>query len=198
MSPENAINERDALKGQVRFLRVIIIGLIAMNVGQLGIEGYMLASEKTLVVPPEVRRPYEIGADYASKDYLLDMAGYVLDKVLTVTPETVDYNNKIILKMAHPDGYPTLKTALDAASIRIKQERVTTVWIPRNEKVNERAKTVEISGQMKTFIADKLTSQRDKSYLVEFTITTSGRLYVSKIEEIIKRDSAAAKPAVQP
>lgn len=198
MSPENAINERDALKGQVKFLRVVIVGLIGLNLGLLGVEGYTLMRETTTIVPPEVRRPYEVGADYASKDYLLDMAGYVLDKVLTVTPETVDYNNRVILKMAHPDGYPTLKTALDAAALRVKQERVTTVWVPRNEKVNERAKTVEVSGQMKTFISDKLTSQRDKTYLVEFTVTVSGRLYVSKIEEVIKRDSAAAKPASQP
>ena len=47
----------------------------------------------------------------------------------------------------------------------------------------------------KTFIADKLTSEREKDYLVEFTITTSGRLYVSKIEEIVKRDPSANKPA---
>lgn len=197
MSPENAINERDALKGQVKFLRVVIVSLIGLNLGLLGVEGITLMRETTTIVPPEVRRPYEVGADYASKDYLLDMAGYVLDKVLTVTPETVDYNNRVILKMAHPDGYPTLKTALDAAALRVKQERVTTVWIPRNEEVNERAKTVKVSGQMKTFIADKLTSQRDKTYLVEFTVTLSGRLYVSKIEEVIKRDSAAAKPASQ-
>lgn len=198
MTPANAINERDALKSQVKFLRVVIVGLIGLNLVLLGVEAYTLMRETVTIVPPEVRRPYEIGADYANKDYLSDMAGYVLDKVLTVTPETVNYNNKIILKMAHPDGYPALKIALDAAALRIKQQHITTIWVPRNEKVDERAKTVEVSGQMKTFIADKLTSQHDKTYLVEFNITVSGRLYVSKIEEIIKRDPAAAKLAAPP
>ena len=115
--------------------------------------------------------------------------------VLTVTPETVDYNNKVILKMADPDGYAGLKTALDAAGMRLKQERVTTIWVPRKEEVSEQDKRVKVSGKLKTFIADKLTSEREKDYLVEFTITTSGRLYVSKIEEIVKRDPSANKPA---
>lgn len=196
MSPDNAINERDSLKGQVRFLRTVVIGLIGLNAALLGLEAYTVMTAKEIVVPPEVRRPYEIGSNYANTDYLLDMAAYVLDKVLTVTPETVEYNNKVILKMAHPDGYAALKTMLDAAALRVKQERVSTVWIPRNEKVNERAMTVEVSGQRKTYIADKLTSQLDKVYLVQFSVTSSGRLYVSKVEEVVKRDSAA-KPAAQ-
>ena len=196
MSPDNAINERDSLKGQVRFLRTVVIGLIGLNAALLGLEAYTVMTAKEIVVPPEVRRPYEIGSNYANTDYLLDMAAYVLDKVLTVTPETVEYNNKVILKMAHPDGYAALKTMLDAAALRVKQERVSTVWIPRNEKVNDRAMTVEVSGQRKTYIADKLTSQLDKVYLVQFSVTSSGRLYVSKVEEVVKRDSAA-KPAAQ-
>jgi conjugal transfer pilus assembly protein TraE len=88
-----------------------------------------------------------------------------------------------------------LKTALDAAAMRLKQERVTTIWVPRKEEVSEQDKRVKVSGKLKTFIADKLTSEREKDYLVEFTITTSGRLYVSKIEEIVKRDPSANKPA---
>ena len=124
---------------------------------------------------------------------LLDMAGYVLGTVLTVTPESVDYNNRVILKMTDPDGYAGLKTALDAAALRLKQERVTTIWVPRKEEVSERDKRVKVSGKLKTYIADKLTSERDKDYLVEFSVTTSGRLYVSKIEEFLGR--APAQPA---
>ena len=195
MSPENNLNERVALKSQVTFLRVVIVSCCALNLILLTLFGMSLLRATTTIVPPEVRRPYVVGADYASNDYLLDMADYVLDKVLTVTPETVDYNNRVILKMTHPDGYASLKAALDAAAIRIKKERVTTIWMPRNEKVNPNNKTVEVSGEFKTFIADNLTSKREKSYLVQFIVTLSGRLYVSQIEEIIKSDVHTAQPA---
>lgn len=188
MSPEKANNERESLKAQLRFHRAMNVGLLATLFMGVLLLGYVVFRDTTRIVPPEIKRPYEIGANYANKDYLLDMAGYVLAMVLTVTPETVEYNNQVILKMVDPDGYATLKTALDAAALRLKQERVTTIWVPRKEEVSEQDKRVKVSGKLKTYIADKLTSERDKDYIVEFTVTTSGRLYVSKIEEVVKRD----------
>lgn len=194
MAPDKATNERNALQAQVRFHRAMNAGLLGTLFFGVLLLSFVVIRDTTKIVPPEVKRPYEIGANYANKDYLLDMSGYVLGTVLTVTPETVDYNNKVILKMADPDGYGALKTALDAAAMRLKQERVTTIWVPRKEEVSEQDKRVKVSGKLKTYIADKLTSERDKDYIVEFTITTSGRLYVSKIEEVVKRDPSA-KPA---
>lgn len=190
MKPENALNERDALRSQIKFHRLVSLVLACSLSISLLILGYVVFRETTVIVPPEVRRPYEIGASQANKEYLADMAGYVLGMVLTVTPETVDYNNKVILKMAHPDGYGQLKTALDAAALRIRHERVATVWVPRKEDVFERDMQVKVNGMLKTYIADKLTSEREKNYLIQFVVTSSGRLYVSKIEEIVKSGRA--------
>lgn len=195
MTPEKANNERAALKGQLRFHRAMNAGLLTILLIGVLLLGWVILRDTTRIVPPEVRRPYEIGAHTANPDYLLDMADYVLGMVLTVTPETVEHNNQVILKMTDPTGYATLKTALDAAALRLKKERVTTLWVPRKEAVSTRAKRVQVSGKLKTFIADKLTSEHNKDYLVEFTVTTSGRLYVARIEEVIPRD--AAKPAGQ-
>lgn len=192
MAPEQALNERDRLHSQLRFHRATNAGLLAVLLLLVLLLGFVVVRDTTKIVPAEIRRPYEIGAGHANRDYLLDMAGYVLGTVLTVTPETVDHNNRVILKMTEPDGYASLKTALDAAALRLKQERVTTIWVPRKEEVSERDKRVKVSGRLKTYIADKLTSERDKDYLVEFSITTSGRLYVSKIEEFLGRDPARA------
>ena len=125
MAPDKAINERDKLQSQVRFHRAMNAGLLGTLFFGVLLLGFVVVRDTTKIVPPEVKRPYEIGSNYANKDYLLDMAGYVLGTVLTVTPETVDYNNKVILKMADPDGYAGLKTALDAAAMRLKQERVS-------------------------------------------------------------------------
>jgi conjugal transfer pilus assembly protein TraE len=99
------------LQSQVRFHRAMNAGLLG-TVFRVLLLGFVVVRDTTKIVPPEVKRPYENGSNYANKDYLLDMAGYVLGTVLTVTPETVDYNNKVILKMADPDGYAGLKTAL--------------------------------------------------------------------------------------
>lgn len=189
MHPQKAQNELHFIQQQLRFHRGMnIVFLLIVLLGVL-LLGLVTFREKTHIVPAEIRRPYEIGANYANKDYLLDMASYVLGTILTVTPESVEHNNKVILKMVAPHGYPALKTLLDAAALRLKQERVTTIWVPYNEEVYERDQRVKVSGKLKTFIADKLTSERDKIYFIDFTVTHSGRLYVAKIEESVKYDA---------
>ncbi len=190
MSPEIAQNERDTLKAHVRLHRRFNAGLLALLFVQLLLLGFVVMREKTRIVPPEIKRPYEIGAHHTNKDYLLDMTNYVLDKVLTVTPENVDYNNRVILKMTHPDGHAHLQTVLDAAAQQLKKDHITTIWVPHNEAIQLSSMQVRVSGKLKTFIADKLTSERDKEYLVQFHLTVSGRLYVLTIKEIIKQHDA--------
>jgi conjugal transfer pilus assembly protein TraE len=189
MSPDIANNERDLLKLQARFLRVVIVSQVGVILALIVTLAINIAHRTTVIVPPEVRRPYEIGADYVNKDYLFDMAGYVLSTAFTVTPENVDYNEEVILKMTEPEGYPELKRELDAAAMRIKQDRITTIWVPQTEQIDMPSLTVQVNGLQKAYIADKLTSQIQKSYVVQFNITTSGRLYVLKIQEVSKDSS---------
>ena len=49
MSPDNAINERDSLKGQVRFLRSVVIGLIGL------LTSVLFEELESLVVPWKVK-----------------------------------------------------------------------------------------------------------------------------------------------
>lgn len=90
VAPDKANNEREALKAQIRFHRMMNVGLLGTLFFSVLLLGFVLLRDNIKIVPPEVRRPYEIGAHYANRDYLLDMAGYVLSMVLSVTPETVD------------------------------------------------------------------------------------------------------------
>ena len=190
MTPNNAKNEREALAEQLFFHRFVNICLLGLSLILAGGMVWMTMNRTVVVVPPEVRRPYEIGANFGDKDYLADMAIYVLNTVLTVSPDQVDNNNRVILKMTDPDGYGQLKSDLEAAAIRLKRDRVTTVWSWNKYEVSERNKRVTVSGRLKTYIADVLTSERDKQYTVEFIINSSGRLYVSTIKELVKPDPA--------
>jgi conjugal transfer pilus assembly protein TraE len=154
-----------------------------------------VVNQTVAIVPPEVRRPYEIGSNYASKDYLGDMANYVLQQILTVSADSVDFQSKVILKMTDPDAYGKLKAELEAAALRIRRDRISTVWTARKETISEQSKSVRVSGSLKTYIADVLTSTRDKEYVVDFYITSSGRLYVANVQEVVKPDPAASRPS---
>ncbi|MFN7570478.1 MAG: type IV conjugative transfer system protein TraE [Betaproteobacteria bacterium] len=196
MTPEHARNEREVLKSQISFQRYVIVGALGLSVVLAGGWLWTAMNSVVAIVPPEVKRPYEIGSNFGNRDYLSDMANFVLQTVLTVSPDSVDYNNKVILKMTDPDGYGKLKADLEGAALRMKRDRVSTVWTPRKEEVQERDKRVKVSGRLKTYVADTLTSDREKEYLIEFNVTAAGRLYVVSLQEVVKPDPA--RPAGQP
>ncbi|KWN65939.1 type IV conjugative transfer system protein TraE [Burkholderia stagnalis] len=192
MRPDIAKNERDKLSETIRFHRKVISGQAVANVLLTLLVGWTVLHDTTRIVPPEVKRPYQIGAGQADKDYLSDMSGYVLGLILTSTPETVDYNNSILLKMAEPEQYPVFKTQLDAAAIRIKREKITTIWSPQSAQIFVDAKRVIWKGTLKTYIADQPISTLPHTYVVELPISFSGRTYVRKAEEVLDSTRAAA------
>ncbi|KWB52688.1 conjugal transfer protein TraE [Burkholderia ubonensis] len=192
MRPDIAKNERDKLTDTIRFHRKVTSGQTIANVLLTLLVGWTVLHDTTRIVPPEVKRPYQIGAGQTDKDYLSDMSGYVLSLILTSTPETVDYNNSILLKLAEPEQYPVLKTQLDAAAIRIKREKITTIWSPQSAQISVDAKRVIWKGTLKTYIADQLVSTLPHTYVVELPISFSGRTYVRKAEEVLDSTRAAA------
>lgn len=198
MNPNHAKNEREILSAQVKFLKFSNWGLMGLSL--LLVAGWIttVVNQTTIIVPPEVHGRYELGSNFANKDYLSDVANYVLSTVLTVTPDSVDYNTKVILKMTHPDSYPKLSMELGAASLRVKKDRITTVWTPKQEAVYEREKRVHFAGTLKTFIGDTMTSVRDKEYTVAFAIQPSGKLYIQELKEVVKETPGRPAPASSP
>lgn len=190
MRPDIAQNERATLQQQLRFARICLVAALA-SVFLLGLlDAWQELHQTTAVVPPEVRRPYVIGAGTANDDYLTDMSGYVLDKMLNTSPETVDYNNAVILKMTAPEQYPALKTTLDVAAMRIKRERITTLWAPRSLSIERGSNRGTWTGILKTYVSDVLVSSEQHSYVVELSFDISGRTYVSKAAEVLRADGA--------
>ena len=188
MHPDQAQNARDTLRSQLAFHRKLSLGLTCAAL-ILGCDiAWMAVNSTVAIVPPELKRPYQIGANFGDAAYLADMSDYVLDMICNVSPETVDHNNKVILKLTDPDGYAELNTALDAAALRIKRDHISTVWNPRKEEVYQRDKRVKVSGKLKTYVANQPASEPDKQYIVEFKIGNSGRLYVYKVKEVEKSD----------
>jgi len=66
MAPDKAINERDKLQSQVRFHRAMNAGLLGTLFFGVLLLGFVVVRDTTKIVPPEVKRPYEIGSNYAN------------------------------------------------------------------------------------------------------------------------------------
>ena len=187
MNPDLAKNERDALRGLVKFLKLCLVIALGAIVLLLIIVMFMVLRDPTRLVPPEIRHAYVIGSGTANGDYLSDMSDYVLSLQATTTPEMVDHNNGVILKMTDPASYPAIKTMLDAAAIRIKRERITTIFVMRTKSIDRPNNRVTTTGTFKTYIGDKLVGEEDRSLLVVFNITLTGQTYVQQLAQVDSR-----------
>ncbi|MGU8077057.1 TraE/TraK family type IV conjugative transfer system protein [Burkholderia pyrrocinia] len=187
MHPGNAANERAKLLSEVKFLRVCLVLALASIVLLLILVMFLVIRDPTRLVPPEIRHAYVIGSGTANGDYLSDMSDYVLSLQATTTPEVVDHNNGVILKMTDPASYPAIKTMLDAAAIRIKRERITTIFVMRTKSIDRPNNRVTTTGTFKTYIGDKLVGEEDRSLLVVFNITLTGQTYVQQLAQVDSR-----------
>ncbi|HGO6126524.1 TraE/TraK family type IV conjugative transfer system protein [Burkholderia cepacia] len=187
MDPGLAANQRDELRAQVKFLKLCLVFSLGAIVLFLILVMFLVLRDPTRLVPPEIRHAYVIGSGTANGDYLSDMSDYVLSLQATTTPETVDHNNAVILKMTDPDSYPAIKAMLDAAAIRIKRERITTIFVARTKSIDRGNNRVTTTGTFKTFIGDKLVGEEDRSLLVAFNISLTGQTYVQQLAQVDSR-----------
>ncbi|MCM2547543.1 type IV conjugative transfer system protein TraE [Burkholderia glumae] len=187
MTPENAKKTRDALQAENRFLKKALLGNGAGSVIVALICGWLMLTQRIVIMPPAVRGTYIIGAQYANAAYLADQALYVLSLAKSVTPQTVDNNIRILLSMASDDERADLKTLWDANALQLKHDGVTTVFQPTGSgEVDMTHLAVKVSGTEETYISGKRTNSQQKTYLVYFHISIFGRLTLVDIREALR------------
>jgi conjugal transfer pilus assembly protein TraE len=194
MSPDASNQERQKLRRGISFHRALNIVQALCNLVMVCLLFWVVFNQRTILTPPEIRKEYEVGPSTANKEYLQDMAHYVLSSVLDVTPDNIDHRVRTVLKMTDPDGYPELKAALDSAATRIKKEQIATQWSPEKIAFSEKDMWVKVRGRIKTYIGDKSIDNSQKEYVVQFKITNSGRLYVKSLQEIVDTRTAGKQP----
>ncbi len=58
-------------------------------------------TEKTVIVPPTIERPFWVKGAETSAEYLEEMSRYLSTLVLNVTPKSIDANIDIFLRYVH-------------------------------------------------------------------------------------------------
>ncbi|MCM2552598.1 type IV conjugative transfer system protein TraE, partial [Burkholderia glumae] len=84
---------------------------------------WLMVTQRVVIMPPAVRGTYVIGARYANDEYLADQAAYVLSLAKSVTPNTVDSNERTRGEVKSRDDRGTLM--VECASLLARTHRHT-------------------------------------------------------------------------
>jgi len=187
----------DRSRRTISFQAALLLASVAANIVTALIAYRLVGYERVIVVPPAVHKSFWVENDRVSAEYLEQMGYFLMQLALNVTPQSVDYQSRLLLQYVAPASYGEVKTAMTVVAERLKRDGASTVFSARNVTTDERALKVSIQGSLTTFIGDRRVSDVTKSYLVELQYAL-GKLTIKSFKEATVNDSLDNKGGVAP
>ncbi|WP_303785326.1 type IV conjugative transfer system protein TraE [Azovibrio restrictus] len=176
------LSEKDNANHELRFMRWLVVWMGAIVLVQILVTARLIGSEKTVLVPPEIKRSFWVSGNAVSKEYLEEMAYWYAGLALNITPIASEYQNNLFLTHAVPSEYGRLQAEMGARAEFLKKNNTATLFSVRNVTTDERNQRVALSGSLYTYVGDKKGGERSATYMVGFKYL-NGRLYVSDFRE---------------
>ena len=182
----------DSSRRTISYQKLLLLGSFALNIVIALIALRLVGLERVILVPPTIHKTFWVEREHVSAEYLEQMGYFLIQLVLNVTPQSVDYQSKILLQYAAPAGYGELKTSMAVAGERLKRDGAATVFSARTLNVDQRALKVAVEGQLTTFVSDRRVSEVFKSYLIELQYT-QGKIVIKSFKETNANDPLDTK-----
>lgn len=138
-------------------------------------------SEKTIVVPPDLEKPFSVKGDELSSEYIEQMTRYFSQLLLTYQPQNANAQFGSVLRFTSPSIYGELKARFDLDEERINRNSISSVFYLKS--INIKKNVALIEGEQLAIVGSRLVSNKQKKYRLEYTYN-SGRFYLSAFNEM--------------
>jgi|GEM_PF-1033867 len=146
----------------------------------------LINTEEHWVLIPhyDVDHRLEMTASKYSDDYFADWANGVVNTILCVNPDSIDWKIQQILKIT-VQNVGTLKEKLQAESKKIKADEISTVFYPKKFLVNQSAQTIDVAGQhIAYFGRDSNPVTTEKKFRLAWAVRTHGVILLKDFVEV--------------
>lgn len=143
-------------------------------------------SEKTIVQPFNIERPFWVKGDEVSTSYLEQVTGLFSQHLLTFQKRTARNQFDRILGYAHPSNYATMSARYNLDADRISRNDIASVWHPLG--THTVGKTVYTTGEQWGYVGTQLVSTSMRVYAFNYDYT-NGILHFLGHDEIKKNQS---------
>lgn len=144
---------------------------LLMIVSNLVLAIYLLghdSREKTIVVPPDMERPFSVRGNEASSEYLSQLGEWFASLTLSYTPKNIDYRSQVFLRYAAPESYSALQTHLQDEAKRIKRNEMSAMFFPMDARV--RGEFVAITGEQVLRVGREIVSEKRITYRLQLRL----------------------------
>ncbi|MBQ4840004.1 type IV conjugative transfer system protein TraE [Pseudoalteromonas luteoviolacea] len=150
-------------------------------------------SEKTIVVPPQMDKPFSVQGNEASPEYIEQMARYFSQLLLTYHKKNAQSQFDTILHYTDPSVYSEMKTRFSLDYDRISRNDISSVFYLMG--IHIKKNVAVITGELNGFIGSHLVSKKQKTYELRFNY--NGNLSITGFNEL-QKDSVGSYEIIKP
>ena len=182
--------DMDSAVRRVRDVRLALAGLlVASMTANLALTVSFAGRETVTVLVPAAAGPSwevgggEAGSGLAGARYLEDMARTVAVTLLTLTPENAGHVRLAAARMSHASARGAIGAWVEAEAERMAGRDLASAFYPTEIEADPARLTVEISGELVTWIGREEAAREDRRYRLAFRID-AGRIGLLRFEQL--------------
>ena len=158
-------------------------GLVAINA--LLVLKLINQEEHWVIFPQEnVDHRIELTASKFSDEYFIDWASGVLNTILCVNPDSIDWKTKQILKIT-TERYGNLKEVLLDEAKSIKADKISTAFYPKTFEVEQSKQMITVVGEHVAYFGkDAVPVVTEKTYQLMWVSSQHGVILLKDLKEI--------------
>ena len=170
---------------RARDIRVALSALLGLSMAaNLALSVGLAGREVVTVMVPAVSGPaWEVGGGRAGARYLEDMARTAAVTLLTLTPENAGHVRRAAARLSHPSARGAIGAWVEAEAGRMAGRDLATAFYPTGIEADTGRLTVEIAGELVTWIGREEAGRQDRRYRLAFRID-GGRIGLLRFEQL--------------
>lgn len=164
-----------------RYMRILVV-ILAVTAFVEAVMIYNLSGKQKIVfIPPKVTSEFWIAGDTVSSSYIENVALYIADRVLSVSPENVDYSLDAVMPLmtTEPSLIKAIKDNYIDIQRVIKSNNVYQIFYPI--KVTVGKGEAQVFGTLRKLVGNLYSGEEKIKLVIGYQIR-DGRFTVTKLE----------------
>ena len=182
--------EMDMALRRVRDIRLALAGLLVLSMtANLALTvGFAGRETVTVLLPAAAGPAWEVGGAAAGMGpagtrYLEDMARTVAVTLLTLTPENAGHVRLAAARLSHASARGAIGAWVEAEAARMAGRDLASAFYPDGIEADPERLTVEIAGELVTWIGREEAAREDRRYRLAFRMD-AGRIGLLRFEQM--------------
>ena len=173
--------EKIITENRIYQILILILAIVILFEGFL--INHLYKEKQVLVLPPKIEKPFVVAGNKLSQSYLEQVAKYIADRILSVSPANVDesFDEIVPFLTTDPSIVKQIKEQLALQAKKIKDNDIYQIFYPMKFYVDAKHRKMAVEGILRKMVGDTYAGQEKVIVEMGFTVR-NGRLYITSIE----------------